>query len=133
MRNLLIELEKKNIPHFVVKSHIYASFDDSEYRSEYHIYHWKHPEVGKWNTIEPNYEKLKYKIFSREELRYFYNNLDKYTQVDVGRKGKVIDPKDGKIWVNRNVGFNPNYVKPKQQKNVSSLSQSPDLFSHGGN
>jgi hypothetical protein len=130
MRNLLIQLEKSGIPHFIVKSHIYAAFDDSEYRSEYHIYHWSHPEVGKWNFRDPNYEKMRFKIFSKEELRYFRSNIDKYTLVKYGKNGKVLNPKDGKIWVNEKVGFNPNYVKKKQRIDGDSLYKTPDLFSH---
>lgn len=130
VRNLLISLEKKGIPHFIVKSHIFAMFDDEEYRTEYHIYHLPHESIGKWNVKCSIYEKLRLKIFSREEMRYFHKNLDKYEQVRNGKDGKMLNPKDGKIWVNKSVGFNPKTVRRKTTSNGNETFNGPNLFSN---
>lgn len=115
--NLLIVLEQEQIPHFVIRSHIYAPFDDSEYRSEYHIYHLRHKKVGCWNKHCETYDRLNYRKLSRLELKYFHQNIHKYTQVRTGQHGKALDPKDGKIWINNTVGFKTSLITKKQAKN----------------
>lgn len=129
MRNLLIQLEELEIPHFVVKSHIYAPFEPDEYRAEYHVYHVESKEIGKFNLRDVQYQSLKYKILSRNEIKFFHANQNKYKQVNTGKDGKRLDPKNGKIWVNVKLEFNPNIVKQKTISNNEYLRSSPNLFS----
>ena len=129
--NLLIVLEQEKIPHFIVRSHIYASFDDTEYRSEYHIYHMTSERIGQWNKPCESYDRLKYRKLSRKELAYFHENIHKYNQESKGRRGQVIDPKDGKIWTNKKVGFNPSLITRKATRNETQLYTTRNLFSEG--
>lgn len=114
-KNLLLELEQHLIEHFVVKSYITASFETSERRIEYHLYHKFHPEIGKWNDKEMAYPNLRFKPLSKHELNYFRNNLKKY-KLEEKTSYSFEDQfeKHGEVWVNKSIGFSKKNKKSQQ-------------------
>lgn len=105
MKNLLVELEQKKIPHFITKSFITAKFETTECRVEYHVFHACDSKVGRWNRKDERYGRLKVKILSKFEVGYLLSQIQKYEQVTKGKRG-IIPERLGSVYVNKSVKFN---------------------------
>lgn len=129
MRNLLLKLEEHQIPHFIVKSKVTVAFEVNDHRWEYHVYHHLHPEIGKWDLKCDIYEGLKWKIFSQDEIKWFRENIDRYKEENRGNGGSLRSG-DGRIWVNKLVGFDPYSVKRKIIQH-DKVHADPGVLQHG--
>lgn len=129
MRNLLVQLEEHNIPHFIIKSYETATFEVDRHKAVYHIYHQQHPEIGRWNFKCDIYDRMRVKAFSQDELRWFHQNLQKYEEEQRGNNG-FLNAKDGKIWVNKIVGFDPRMIKRKEP-NYGKIHDDTGVLQHG--
>jgi hypothetical protein len=113
MKNILIDLERFNIQHFVTKSFVTCDFDEDEFRVEYYVY-FKISETSRTHpkninslsekdkvgfSCKPSFEfpELKHKLLTKKEIRFFIKNESSYL--------KEIQTVDGSVYVNKKVGF----------------------------
>lgn len=95
MNNILLELEKEKVEHFIMRSYLTCSFSD-EVRNQYHVYFLRTKKNSKDYKLDKDYDFLKHKKLQKIEIAHFENS---------GKYKLDFNCEHGSIFIHKEIGF----------------------------